>query len=452
MKRILLVYLPFCTPASPPYSITNLYSFLKANCNEQVDVLDLNLLFHKLKFPDYQKYYQDSSQWADYDSRTVEYKRVTARTYSENNKRVVAGKKPEFFGIVLQKILDKKPDIVAFSIVYSSQAFYASALLREMKKTRPDLITVMGGPAVNEKLRALADHYLSNELQLLQLLMGKEIGHDALQQIVAPDFSVYSLQDYFTPYPVIPVRTSTTCYYQQCTFCSHYNKTKYSEFPLEVIRETIINSKQKYFFFIDDMIPRQRLLDLAAILQPLQVTWACQLRPTRDMDAAALQQLKKSGLSFIMWGVESGNDRILQLMKKGTNTNDIVQVLSNSHAAGIKNIAFVLFGFPTETKEEFLDTVQFLKKNEQNLDLLSLSVFGLQKGTPVYTHSELFGVTKITERERTVLEPTILYEVQGGLTQEQASMLKKKYAKTFASINKYPKAMNFFREHMVCVR
>lgn len=451
MKKILLVYMPFCTPASPPYSLTYLSSFLKANCSEQVEVLDLNILFHKLKFPDYQKYYQDSSQWADYDARTAEYKRVTATTYSENNKRVVAGEKPEFFDVLFQEIRDKKPDIVAFSIVYSSQAFYASAILQEIKKALPHVVTVLGGPAANEKLIPLANHFLSNELQLLQLLLGKEIGHDAVKHAIAPDFSVFLLEDYFTPHPVIPLRTSTTCYYQQCTFCSHYNKTKYSEFPIDAIRETIITSKQKYFFFIDDMIPRQRLLELAAMLQPLQVTWACQLRPTRDMDAAALQQLKNSGLSFIMWGVESGNDRILQLMKKGTNTKDVAHVLADSHAAGIKNIAYVLFGFPTETKEEFLDTVQFLKKNEQNLDLLSLSVFGLQKGTPVYTHPELFGVTKITEKERTVLEPTILYDVQGGLTQEQASMLKKKYKKTFDSINKYPKTMNFFREHMICL-
>ena len=59
MKRILLIYLPFCTPASPPYSLTNLYSFLKANSKHKIDVLDLNLEFHKLKFPEEHKYYKE---------------------------------------------------------------------------------------------------------------------------------------------------------------------------------------------------------------------------------------------------------------------------------------------------------------------------------------------------------------------------------------------------------
>ena len=64
MKKVLLVYLPFCTPASPPYSITNLYAFLKANYEGKVEVLDLNLEFHKLKFPEYQKYFHDGN-WED---------------------------------------------------------------------------------------------------------------------------------------------------------------------------------------------------------------------------------------------------------------------------------------------------------------------------------------------------------------------------------------------------
>ena len=62
-----------------------------------------------------------------------------------------------------------------------------------------------------------------------------------------------------------------------------------------------------------------------------------------------------------MWGVESGNDRVLELINKGTNVKDIEKVLEDSHNVGIKNIAYILFGFPTEIKEEFLDTIEFLK-------------------------------------------------------------------------------------------
>ena len=132
MKNILLVYPPFCTPASPPYSITYLCSFLKNNCKENIEVLDLNLEFHKKAFPEYQKYYQ-KMEWKDYGKTTSEYIQLTKRLYSKNNKQVINKEHPGQFNELLNLIKEKKPDIVAFSIVYSSQAFYAYALIKELK-------------------------------------------------------------------------------------------------------------------------------------------------------------------------------------------------------------------------------------------------------------------------------------------------------------------------------
>ncbi len=440
--NILLVYLPFCTPASPPYSVTYLYSFLKANCKHNIEVLDLNLEFHKLKFPEYQKYYQDM-KWKDYDKITNDYNKLTKKTYSENNKKVVNNKKPELFKELLKKIKDKQPDIVAFSIVYSSQAFYAYSLIKEL-----DVKCIIGGPSVNEKLVKIADKALNNEIDLLNYI--KKTEHDNLNFNTVPDFSIYDLNEYFTPYPVIPIKTSTTCYYRRCTFCTHYTKTNYYEYPLDLIKKTIINSKQKYFFLIDDMVPVKRLLKIAEVVKPLNINWTCQLRPTKDLDYETLKKLRESGLTLLMWGVESGNDRILRLINKGTNKKDIEKVLENSNKAGIKNIAYMLFGFPTETKEEFLETIIFLKNNNKNIDLVSSSIFGLQKDTVIYNNPEKFGIKKIIEEERTVLAPKISYEVKKGLTQKQAAKLRENYKKTIENINKYPKTMNFFREHMFC--
>ncbi len=446
MKNILLVYLPFCTPASPPYSITSLYSFLKNNCKHNIEVLDLNLEFHKLKFPEYQKYYQNIKDWSNYDKITNDYKKLTSKTYSENNKKVINDKKPEFFSELLKKIKDNNPDIIAFSIVYSSQAFYAAALITALK----DKITIIGGPAVNEKLIKIATKHLKNELELLEYIKKKKIDHNKLNPGI-PDFSIYNLNEYFTPKPVIPIKTSTTCYYRKCAFCSHYSNTKYYEYDLDLIKKTIINSKQKYFFLIDDMIPAKRLLKLAEVFKPLNIKWACQLRPTKELDYKTLKTLRESGLTMLMWGVESGNNRILKLINKGTNTKDIEKVLEDSHNAGIKNTTYMLFGFPTETKEEFLDTINFLKRNEKNIDLVSVSIFGLQKGTVIYNNPKEFGIKRIIEEERTVLEPKITYELAEGLIQEQASKLRQRYKRTIEKINKFPKTMNFFREHMFCL-
>lgn len=441
MKKVLLVYLPFCTPASPPYSITNLYAFLKANYEGKVEVLDLNLEFHKLKFPEYQKYFQEGN-WEDYEIKTNEFLKLSSKVYSENNKKVVVGEKPELIDELLEKIKEKNDDVVAFSIVYSSQAFYAQSLLKELKKL--NIKTVIGGPAINSKL--VADKVFNSEVEFLEYL-----GHKGeLNFNYNNDYSIYELKDYFTPHPVIPIKTTSSCYYQKCTFCSHHANKKYVEYPLNVIKQNIINSNAKYFFIIDDMIHVKRLLEFAELIKDLNIIWACQLKPTKEFTYEILKQLKESGLTLIIWGVESGNDRILKLMKKGTNTKDISEVLMNSKKAGIRNVTYIMFGFPTETKEEFLDTINFLKENEENIELISTSVFGLQRGTPIYNNFKDFGIKEIIEQKRTVLEPKISYIIEEGLTNKEAVKLRDKYKRTIDKINKYPKGMNFFREHMIC--
>ncbi|MBW2998262.1 radical SAM protein, partial [Candidatus Woesearchaeota archaeon] len=372
---------------------------------------------------------------------TLEYRKETTKTYSENNWKVVRGEKPELFEKLLQKIKDNNPDVICFSVVYSSQAFYTLALLKELK----DYKTVIGGPAVNEKLINEATTFLKNEKELLDFVGNKK---EEIVEKVSLDFKIFNLNEYFCPSPVLPLKTSTTCFYQKCAYCSHYSGCKYEEYDLDSIEETIKKSGAKHFFLMDEMIPVPRLLKLAELFKRLNVYWTCQLKPIKLMTKDVLKRLYDSGMTQIMWGVESANNRVLKLMNKGTNVEDVAEVLKNSHEVGIKNIVYIIFGFPTETKEELLETIDFMVKNSEHIDLVSTSIFGLHSGTPIYKNPEKFGISKIIEEKRTVLDPKITYEVSEGLTQEEASKIRQGYKLTLDKINKYPKTMNFFREHM----
>ncbi len=511
MTKILLVYPPFCTPASPPYSIAYLCSFLKNNCDLEIEVLDLNIMFHSLKYPSYQHFFQDSSGWDWYETKASEYNKLTTQDYADNNKKIRQGGKPALFSQMLEKIKEKDADIVAFSIVYSSQAFYANILLSELKdrvlelerhdakthkqahepeddfsmekeshgydfdavslENNPKKIvtgskvmdgstpkkadsnskiirTIVGGPAVNEVLTSKADYFLKNEIELLENITGKEVDHASLKLDFAIDFSCFEPKNYFVPQMVVPLKTSTTCYHKGCTFCSHYAKVPYAEYSLDAISRTVKDSKAKCFFLIDDMIPALRLLKLAAIFGPLGVRWGCQLRPTKEFTFDVLKKLHDCGLDFVIWGVESGSDRVLKAMKKGTNSSDVSLVLENSSKAGIKNICYIMFGFPTETKEEFLETISFLQGNASSIDLVSTSVFGLLSGTPMHMDPSLYGISEIVEEKRMLLGPKLSYTVSSGLTQQEAKDLRDNYKRTLEKMNRFPKSMNFFREHV----
>ncbi len=451
MKKVLIVYPPFCTPASPPYSVTGIFSFLKANLPAgSVSVLDLNAFFHNLAFRNYGDYFRSLKEKYDpveYSEVVKEYSALSKELYSANNKKVVDGNNPDLFDELMKIVVSEKPDFVAFSIVYSSQSFYAVSMIKELRKL--GIKTVVGGPCVNSKLKEAADYSLCNEMELLELVRGEKVSHESLNFDYAIDFSAYNLESYFTPVPIIPVKTSSGCYYKQCAFCTHHTNLPYFEFPVGKIVEAIVLSRQKHFFIIDDMIHKKRLLELADAFIPLGISWTCQLKPTSDLDMETLKTLAKSGLKMVMWGVESGCDRVLCMMRKGTNKKDVAKVLSDAHSVGIKNVAYIIFGFPTESKEDFLETIDFLKDNSGNIDLVLPSIFGLQKGSAVFAAPADFGITNITEKERTVLDPSIAYEVKEGLTNAQASILRGKYKRTLDKLNRYPKEMNFFREHML---
>ena len=187
------------------------------------------------------------------------------------------------------------------------------------------------------------------------------------------------------------------------------------------------------------------------MIKELNVNWMCQLRPTIDLTKEVLQQLYDSGLKIIIWGVESGNDRVLKLIRKGTNVKDLQVVLKNSYAVGITNVTYIMFGFPTETEEEFMDTIDMLQRNNEFISLVSTSVFGVHKETPIYNEPEKYGVLKVIQKPRTVLEPKLDYTVKSGLTNEQVKKLKKKNMFKIEKINKFPKEMNYFREQMLCL-
>ncbi|MCB9359057.1 radical SAM protein [Candidatus Woesearchaeota archaeon] len=447
-KEILLIYPPFCTPVSPPYSITSLSAFLRNNCKDNISVLDLNSFFHRTKYPEHWRFFRSIDNIKDldrYKEASDRFLENTKQDYSRNNRNVLEGKKVDLFNECISEIRKKSPDIVAISLVYNSQTFYAKALIEELRKQGTKV--VIGGPAATEKLEC--DGMLGNELDLLEFITGEKADHDNLDFHTIPDFSIYNMEDYFTPEIVYPLRTSYACYYGKCSFCTHHGNKSYMEIDLSHFEKAIIANKCRRVFIVDDMIFKKRLIEISKIMKKHKVEWLCQLRPTKDLDKETLRFLSDGGMRMVLWGLESANDRILKLMKKGTNVESAKKVLWDAHDEGIKNVTYVMFGFPTETREEFWNTRDFLEQNSGCIDLISTSVFGLQIGSEIYRNPKEYGIDRVDEQERTFLNPKITYDIQEGMTQKVAIKMQSNNQKRIYAVNKYPRMMNFFREHML---
>ena len=117
------------------------------------------------------------------------------------------------------------------------------------------------------------------------------------------------------------------------------------------------------FQFIDDAIHPNILKEMAnkLLAANLNIRYDAYLRLDRGFTKDVCTLLSQSGLKTVLFGFESANQRMLNLMKKGNTPENMLQVLKNMKSAGIQSILSCLIGFPTETEEEAWESISFLK-------------------------------------------------------------------------------------------
>lgn len=187
------------------------------------------------------------------------------------------------------------------------------------------------------------------------------------------------------------VLTSRGCPYP-CTFCCAYEawgtrKPRFRSVENIVSELQYLKSRygQTYFIFWDDMFTtdRERTIQICTKIIELQldITWLCLVR-INSLDDELLSIMKQAGCVEVQVGIESGNDRVLSLIKKGLTLEAIRQKVPVIRRSGLVWRAFFIIGFPSETREEILDTVRFIKEIQPTYP--QLSIFCPYPGTELY--------------------------------------------------------------------
>jgi radical SAM superfamily enzyme YgiQ (UPF0313 family) len=135
-----------------------------------------------------------------------------------------------------------------------------------------------------------------------------------------------------------------------------------------------------------------------------KILWSCNTR-TNLIDLPTLENMKKAGCWQIHFGIESGSQRLLDLIKKGTTLQQSRDAIKLCRKAGIQTRAYFMLGLPSETKEESLKTIEFAKEIDPDYAKFSLT-------TP-YPGTELFDIVKKEGNLKS--ESWDLYKTMGGL-------------------------------------
>jgi len=129
------------------------------------------------------------------------------------------------------------------------------------------------------------------------------------------------------------------------------------------------------------------------IKNSVKIQWAGQAS-VRGMSKELIFKMKEAGCQWLGYGIESGSQKVLNEMNKNININEAVDVLKYTHEAGIKAQINIMFGFPTETENDFKETLKFLIKVRPYIDsvLASQSFCTLEKETYMWKYPKKFGI------------------------------------------------------------
>ena len=141
-------------------------------------------------------------------------------------------------------------------------------------------------------------------------------------------------------------------------------------------------------------INRERLLRLLPRMKECDIFWRASVR-AYPLDPELLELMADSGCVELSYGIESGDQRVLDRVNKGITLEQSERAIQWSKEAGITVRALMIAGLPGETPESAYKTIEFMERTRQYWDIAALTNFVPLPGSPIWGEPSRFGVTEI---------------------------------------------------------
>ena len=386
--------------------------------------------------------------------------------------------------ILKLKIETIQPTLFLISVPFPGNLYAAFRCAQWVKKYHPTIKVAMGGGFPNTELRSLSDKRVFEffdfitlddgelPLQLLIenlnskttfeykrtfLLESGEVVYknnttksDYKQaEVGTPDYSDLLLDKYISVIEIVnpmhrmwsdgrwnKLTMAHGCYWGKCTFCDislDYIKL-YEPVAANILcdrmEQLIAQTGQNGFHFVDEAAPPalMKALALEIIRRKMDVSWWTNIRFEKSFSKDLCHLLKASGCIAVSGGLEVASDRLLELIDKGVTVEQVAKVTRNFTEAGVMVHAYLMYGYPTQTVQETVDSLEMVRQLFEVGVLQSgfWHQFAMTAHSPIGLNPEKYGVFKETEEIGTFANNDINFKDSTGIDHNQFSFGLKK--------------------------
>ncbi len=322
-----------------------------------------------------------------------------------------------------QAIERHQPNLVLLSVPFPGAMYAALRIAQVIKSAYPEIKIALGGGYVNTELRELSEPRIFDFVDFITLDSGERpllalldhlAGKRSVERLVRtfirntknqvqylnwqePDISFeevgtatwdglpldsyLSLLDMLNPMHRLwsdgrwnKLTVAHGCYWKKCSFCdvsldyiSRY-ETASASLLVDRIEQIVAETGQTGFHFVDEAAPPKVLKALAEelIRRQVVISWWGNIRFEKTFTPELAELLAQSGCIAMSGGLEVASDRLLNLMKKGVSVEQVAQVTKGFSDAGILVHAYLMYGFPTQTVQETVDALEYVRQLFEN--------------------------------------------------------------------------------------
>ncbi|WP_422358714.1 B12-binding domain-containing radical SAM protein [Reichenbachiella sp.] len=358
------------------------------------------------------------------------------------------------FECLKQKLEDQSPDLVCLSVPFPGNLYGALRCGQYIKSHFPCIKIAMGGGYPNTELRSLKDVRLFEFIDYITLDDGEKPIQVLLDHLMdksevstlkrtlllsagqvkyingskardvpfsetgTPDYDGLPLDQYLSVIEITnpmhrlwsdgrwnKLTMAHGCYWKKCTFCDislDYIKN-YEPVSASILcdrmAEQIKQTGETGFHFVDEAAPPALMREVAIeiLRRKMKVTWWTNIRFEKRFTPDLCRLLKASGCIAVSGGLEVASDRLLEMIQKGVTVEQVAQVTENFTASGIMVHAYLMYGFPTQTEQETIDSLEMVRQLFQ-LGVIQSGFwhqFAMTAHSPVGMNPETFGAKSL---------------------------------------------------------